>query len=143
MAMVYQFVSPALESPEDMSLEYDGAAVQVVFYDALGAQVNPVGQGRLFSKRMPGQSWLEEYPFAADEWRFNGPCLRVRLDLSGVTGYVSYRVYVWRVAYALDVSPSDAYTGEAAQVMLRDQAVAAYLTWYSGRIDAPFTRPPL
>lgn len=66
MATVYQFVSPALESPEDMSLEYDGAAVQVVFYDALGAQV-----------------------------------------------------------------------------MLRDQAVAAYLTWYSGRIDAPFTRPPL
>lgn len=58
MARVYQFVSPALESPE-MSLDFEGAVVQLRFFDALGAQ-----------------------------------------------------------------------------------DIAAYLTWYSGRLDAPFLRPP-
>ena len=115
MAQVYQFVSPATDSPE-MSLDYDGAAVQIVFFDALGAPVNPNGQGKLYA-RGAGNSWREEYPFAADEWRFNGPCRQVRIDLAGMSGFNSYRVYVWRVSYALDVAPSGAYTGEAAQVM--------------------------
>lgn len=115
MAQIYQFTSPATLSPQ-MSLDYDGAAVQIVFFDPNGAQVNPVGQGRLFA-RSSGAAWREEYPFSADEWRFNGPCQQVQIDLSDVTGFDSYRVYVWRVVYAMDVAPSGAYTGEAAQVM--------------------------
>ena len=115
MAQVYQFTSPATESAE-MSLDFDGAAVQVVFYDAMGAPVNPIGHALLHS-RGAGFSWHEQYPFAADEWRFNGPCRQVRIDLSGVTGYTSYRVYVWRCLHSVDMTPTGSYTGESAAVM--------------------------
>jgi len=115
MAQVYQFASPATESPE-MSLDFDGAAVQIVFLDGAGQPVNPTGTPLLLS-RGAGFSWREQFPFAADEWRFNGPCRQVSVDLAGVTGYTSYRVYVWRCLHSVDMTPTGSYTGESAAVM--------------------------
>jgi hypothetical protein len=37
--------------------------------------------------------------------------------------------------------PNTAYL--LRQTMLSSQDIAAYITWYSGRLDAPFLRPPL
>jgi len=98
MAQVYQFVSPATLSPE-MSLDFEGAAVQVVFYDALGVPVNPNGQGKLYAR-------------------------------GGTRPTGHERIFKPNTAYLL------------RQRMISAQDIAAYLTWYSGRLDAPFLRPP-
>lgn len=115
MAQVYQIASPDTQTPQ-MSHEYVGAVVQLDFFDGAGNLVTPVGRPRVERKRLSPESdeWVEVGRFASDDWRFNSPCPRVRLDLSGVSGYASYRAYVWRTVHSLDLTPEQVYSGTRA-----------------------------
>lgn len=111
MAQVYQFTSPATESPQ-MSLDYDGAAVWVEFYDGAGDPVVPSGAPSVFRKLGQGVERLtQQLTRDANEWQFNGPCDRIRIDVSGVTGYGSYRVFVWRTLRPIPVMDPRLMTG--------------------------------
>lgn len=115
MAQVYQIASPDTQTPQ-MSHEYVGAVVQLDFFDGSGNPVTPVGRPRVERKRLSPNTddWVEVGRFDTNDWRFNSPCPRVRLDLSQVSGYASYRAYVWRTVHSLDITPEEVYTGTRA-----------------------------
>lgn len=117
MAMVYEIPHPATQTPE-MSLEYVGAAVYLVFYDAMGDEVVPTGTPRVERQRIDRpDTWVEVGKFAADEWRFNSPCARLRLNLAGVGGFATYRAFVWRTQQSLDLAPESVFSGMRAVTM--------------------------
>jgi hypothetical protein len=100
-----------------MSLDWDGAVARVRYFDGEGAQVYPPGRALLLSSIYEtGDDWQQIYAFDYDEWRFNGPASRVRLDLSGVTGYTTYDLTIWRGDNPIALIPGGAFTGEAALV---------------------------
>lgn len=102
---------------EPMSLDWDGALVAFLFFDGSGDPVGVSGMPAVYQSLYDaGDIWKPVYPFATGEWRFNGPASRVRVDLSGVTGFASYRVIVWRTADPMSLIPDGAYTGLRALV---------------------------
>lgn len=123
MAMVYQFVSPALESPE-MSLDFEGAVVQLRFFDALGAPVAVSGLPRVYQRFGPAE--FEVQLFGTNDWRFNGPCDQVRVDLASVTGFAAYRVLVWRTADPLPVMDPRLLTGTTNPRLRVDPAQTSF-----------------
>ena len=111
MAQVYQFTSPATESPE-MSLDYDGAAVWVEFYDGSGEPVVSSGRPLVYCKLGASiERPVQQFTMGANEWQFNGPCDQIRIDVTGVTGYASYRVFVWRALRPIPVMDPRLMTG--------------------------------
>lgn len=100
-----------------MSFDWDGALVAFMFYDGAGLPVAVSGMPQVFQSLYPiGDVWKPVYPFATGEWRFNGPASRVRISLTGVTGYVTYRVLVWRTNDPMPLIPDGSYTGLRALV---------------------------
>lgn len=105
---VYPIANGATTAP-NMGSEYNGGTVTFSFFDAGGAPVIPVGVPRVF--RSVGLIEREVYQFAKNEWRFNGPANRVRIDLTGLTGYTTYSASVWRSSDPVDMIPDGAYSG--------------------------------
>lgn len=101
-----QTISPA------MGLDSSGALVSFLFYDAGGLPASVVGlptvQRSLYDS---GNIFQGVYPFGTNEWRFNGPASRIKIDLTGVTGYTTYRVIIWRTNDPLDMTPDGAFSG--------------------------------
>lgn len=100
-----------------MSFDWDGAIVAFMFYDGAGLPVAVSGMPSVYrSLYSAGDAWNQVQAFATGEWRFNGPAARVRVDLTGVTGYVTYRVLICRMNDPIALIPDGAYTGLRAQV---------------------------
>lgn len=101
-----QTISPA------MGLDASGALVSFLFYDAGGLPVAVTGLPTVSrSLYDTGDIFQGVYPFSTNEWRFNGPASRVKVDLTGVTGYTTYRVIIWRTDDPLDMTPDGAFSG--------------------------------
>lgn len=116
MAMRYHINNGETISPA-MNWDWDGAVVSALFYDAVGMPVSPTGEVLLYrSMYDSGDVWQRVYQFAMDEWRFNGPASRVKVDLSGVTGYSTYKVVIWRTDDPVTLIPGGAYVGDSAAV---------------------------
>lgn len=93
---------------QPMPAEYGGAVVTFQFSGS------PFGTPRVFRAF---QGFEVEVPqFAKNEWRFNGPAETVRVDLSGVTGFVSYRATVWRTTGPVSVIAEGSANGTRANV---------------------------
>lgn len=101
-----QTVSPA------MGLDSCGALISFLFFDAGGLPVSVVGlptvQRSLYDS---GNIFQGVYPFGTNEWRFNGPASRIKINLTGVTGFTTYRVIIWRTNDPLDMTPDGAFSG--------------------------------
>lgn len=104
-----QTTSPA------MGLDWSGALVSFLFFDAGGLPVAVTGLPTVSrSLYDTGDIFQSINPFATNEWRFNGPASRVRISLAGVTGYTTYRVVIWRTDEPLELIPDGAYVGRRA-----------------------------
>lgn len=102
---------------EAMSLDWDGGRVSFLFTDSSGDPVTVTGMPLVYQTAYPfGDLWKQVLPFSDGEWLFNGLASRVRVDLSGVSGYDSYRVVVTRYDDPLPMVPEGAYTGLRAVV---------------------------
>lgn len=100
-----------------LSPEHIGAMVTILFYDGAGVPVKPVGLPVIErSAYALGGNWQPVEPFNYNEWRFNAYAQRVRVNLSGVTGFSSYVVEVFRTAEPLAMIPDGAFTGVRAMV---------------------------
>lgn len=74
----------------------------------------PVGIPRVF--RLFAGSEIEVPQFGKNEWRFNGACERVRIDLTGVTGYTAYSATCWRSGSPVPIEPEGISAGTRALV---------------------------
>jgi len=107
-----QTISPA------MALDWDGCLVSFLFFDAGGLPVSVVGLPAVSQSIYDtGNIFKTVQPFAVGEWRFNGPASRVKVSLTGVTGYTTYRVIIWRTADPMIMTPDGAFTGLRAMVI--------------------------
>lgn len=100
-----------------MSFDWDGAMVAFLFFDGAGLPVDVSGMPTVYrSLYDEGDIWKQVYAFSTGEWRFNGPAARVRIDLTGVTGYVSYQAVIVRTDDPMTLIPDGAYVGLRALV---------------------------
>lgn len=107
----YPILFPATQTA-DMGAEFVGCMVVVLFYDAGGNPVVPSGVPIVEkSSYAGGGQWKPVEMFAAGEWRCNGYIERIRLNLTGVTGYADYRAEVIRMAEPIPMIPDGAFTG--------------------------------
>lgn len=101
-----QTISPS------MGMDASGALISFLFYDAGGLPVSVAGLPTVSrSLYDSGNIFQAVNPFSTNEWRFNGPASRIKIDLTGVTGYTTYRVIIWRTADPLDMTPDGAFSG--------------------------------
>lgn len=112
MATLYRIDDGETLSPL-MSYGWEGAWVRLFFYDADGNEVQPTGAKPVL-RRERGANWRTVNPIAPNEWAFNGPCIKVQLSLTGVTGYSSYKAEVWRSSQPVDLAPDGLYMGVRA-----------------------------
>lgn len=101
-----QTVSPV------MNLDSCSAIVSFLFYDAGGLPVAVTGTPSVSrSLYETGNIFQTVNPFSTNEWRFNGPAARVKIDLTGVTGFTTYRVLIWRLNEPIQMIPDGAFSG--------------------------------
>lgn len=106
------FIENGQTVSQAMGLDFSGALVSFLFYDAGGLPVAVAGLPTVSrSLYDSGDVFMGIYPLATNEWRFNGPASRVKIDLTGVTGYTTYRVIIWRTNDPLDMTPDGAFSG--------------------------------
>ena len=98
----------------NMGAGHSGGVVSFEFFNAGGAPVIPVGVPRVF--RTGGSVELEVQQFGRNEWRFNGLTTLVRVDLTGLTGYASYRASVWRTEGDVCMVPDGSFSGTRAVI---------------------------
>lgn len=108
MPIVHTIPSGQTTTP-NMGAGYSGGVVSFEFFNAGGAPVIPVGVPRVF--RTGGSVEVEVPQFARNEWRFNGLTTFVRVDLTGLTGFSSYRATVWRTEHDVLTIPDGAFVG--------------------------------
>lgn len=107
----YPISSPSNET-DAMGAEFIGCMVVILFFDAGGVSVTPSGIPIVErSTYVSGGSWIPVEMFAKGEWRCNGYIDRIRLNLTGVTGYTTYRAEVIRTAESMPMIPDGAFTG--------------------------------
>lgn len=92
-----------------MSTDFAGGVLAFSFTGS------PVGAPRVF--RTFAGSEIEVPQFSKNEWRFNGACEQVRIDLTGVTGYSEYSATCWRSGYPVPIEPEGISNGSRALVM--------------------------
>lgn len=101
-----QTVSPV------MNLDSCSAIISFLFYDAVGLPVSVTGTPSVSrSLYETGNIFQTVNPFSTNEWRFNGPAARVKIDLTGVTGFTTYRVLIWRLNEPIQMIPDGAFSG--------------------------------
>lgn len=110
MAALYEIRNGELTLDEPMSRSFQGAIVQLFFYNGAGVQVTPTGAVPKL-QRDYGDQFRPVYPVGENEWQFNGPCTNILLDLTGVTGYSTYRAIVWRSVPTLPLADPSLTTG--------------------------------
>lgn len=114
MSMRY-YINNGETISDNQSLDWDGAAVYVLFFDALGDPAIVTGLPLIYRTIYEsGDLWQPVLPFSNGEWRFNGPARRVRVDMSGVSGYTTYQVVIWRTDDPMTLIPDGAFTGRRA-----------------------------
>lgn len=103
---------------EPQSWDYDGGRVTFLFYDGAGLPVAVTGVPRVYRSiyNSGDVDWQVVNIFAANEWVFNGPCSRIKIDLAGVTGYVTYQVVIWRTDDPIPLIPDGAFSGFRAMI---------------------------
>ena len=110
------FIENGQTVSESMSFDWDGAMIAFLFFDGAGQPAIVAGMPLVYrSLYQVGDSWKLVQPFETGEWRFNGPAARVRVDLSLVTGFASYRVVIWRTDNPLPTTPDGVYVGLRAE----------------------------
>lgn len=99
-----------------MSWDFDGGRVAFLFFDGAGQPVAVTGVPRVYRSiyNSGDVDWQVVNIFAANEWLFNGPCSRIKIDLTGVTGFVSYQAVIWRTDDPIPLIPDGAFTGMRA-----------------------------
>lgn len=101
-----------------MPLDWSGCLVSFLFFDAGGlpAQVSglPVVSQSLYEA---GSIFKAVQPLSNGEWVFNGPASRIKIDLSGVTGFSSYRVIIWRTDEPMPMIPGGVFSGDRAMMI--------------------------
>lgn len=106
------FIENGQTTSDAMGLDWSGALVSFLFFDAGGLPVAVTGLPSVSrSLYDAGNIFQPVNPFSTNEWRFNGPASRVRVSLAGVTGYTTYRVIIWRTDEPLEMTPDGAFTG--------------------------------
>lgn len=116
---IYRIPNGQTVTTEFMSMEYMGAVVFLFFYNGVGVQVTPTGTPAV--TRLVGSRYVPVSQYGQDEWRFNGPSDRVKIDLTGVSGFTTYEGYVWRTDHSIDMVPPGAFSG------LRAMTVQSYV----------------
>lgn len=125
MAAIYEIRNGETTLSEPMSLSFQGAIVRLFFYDAMGAQVTPTGAVPVL-QRDDGAFWRTVYPSDANEWQFNGPCANILLNLTGATGYTTYRAIIWRSVPTLPLGDPRLLTGTTNPRMRVDVAQTGF-----------------
>ena len=110
MAALYEIRNGETTLSEPMSRSFQGAIVQLFFYDGAGVQVTPTGAVPQL-QRDYGAEFRPVYPTGENEWQFNGPCTNILLSLAGVTGYSTYRAIVWRSVPTLPLADPSLMAG--------------------------------
>lgn len=116
---VYRIPNGQTVTTETMSQEYDGAVIFIFFYNGSGVQVTPTGTPTV--SRLVGARYVGVFQYGQDEWRFNGPADRVKIDLAGVSGFTTYEAFVWRTSHSVEMIPPGAFSG------LRAMTVQSYV----------------
>lgn len=97
---------------EPMSLDWDGGRVSFLFFDGAGDPATITGTPLVYITPYPtGDLWREVMLLSAGEWLFNGIISRVKVDLSGVAGFVTYRVVVSRSDDPIPMIPDGTFVG--------------------------------
>lgn len=98
---------------EAMSWDYDGGRLSFLFFDGAQQPVAVTGVPRVYRTiyNTGDTGWQPANIFATNEWLFNGPCSRIKIDLTGVTGFASYQAVIWRNDDPVPMIPDGAYTG--------------------------------
>lgn len=100
---------------EPMGWDWDGAQLAFLFFDPSGDPATVTGMPLVYrSLYDSGDSWQLVEPFKNNDWRANGPISRFRVDLTGVSGYDSYQVLIWRTDDPMTLIPDGAFTGMRA-----------------------------
>ncbi len=111
MSYRYPIIGPATTT-ERMGPDYIGGMVFIRFFDEVGLSVEPVGEPLVYrSHHAIWDHWHPVEPFNRGEWRFNAYAQRVKIDLSGVTGYATYKADVYRSHDAISMIPDGSFTG--------------------------------
>lgn len=106
------FIENGQTTSSAMSLDWSGALVSFLFFDAGGLPVAVTGLPSVSrSLYDTGDIFQTVNPFSTNEWRFNGPASRVRVSLAGVAGYTTYRVLIWRTEDPLEMIPDGSFSG--------------------------------
>jgi hypothetical protein len=100
---------------EVMPPDYIGAIIYVFFYDAGGVQVTPVNNPVV--SVLVGSRYIPIGRYGQDEWRYNGIADRVKVDVTGVTGYSTYKVEVHRSGEPVDMAPIGVFVGTRAMTV--------------------------
>lgn len=98
---------------ETMSWDFDSGEVKFLYFNGAGAPVVATGTPKVYvSIHNSGNTdWEEVLPFETNKWIFNGSISRVRVDLTGVSGYTAYQVVIWRGDSPQTLIPDGAFTG--------------------------------
>lgn len=103
---------------EPMSLDWDGGRVSFLFFDAMGDPATVTGTPLVYqTPYQTGDLWSEVLLFSTGEWLFNGLASRVKIDLSGVSGFTTYRAVISRADEPFPMIPQGAFVGLRAMTM--------------------------
>jgi hypothetical protein len=110
MAMIYEMQRGVLESVP-MSLDYDAGLAVIQYYNAGGVEITPAGVATIsVSPTLTGENFKQVSPASLGQWSFDGPCVRLRVSLSG-TNAASARIVIWRGFDAGSGIPPGAFSG--------------------------------
>lgn len=110
MAAFYRIKQGETESPVmDASA---ASMVALVTYFNGSTPVQPTTEATLsISPDATGETFTTLNPFGKGEWRYNGPVVRVRINLAGVAGVTSASVTIWRDDESVETFPPGVFSG--------------------------------
>lgn len=113
MAAIYRIKQGETESPV-MDASAAAMVVLVTYFNG-ASPVQPATDAALsISPDATGETFTPLASYGKGEWRYNGPVVRVRLDVTGMAGVTSAVAFIWRDDEALEAAPPGAYSGTRA-----------------------------
>ena len=110
MAAIYRIKQGDTDSPV-----MDGSAASMVvlvsYYNGASV-VQPAKEGVLsISPDASGETFVPLTQYGKGEWRYNGPVVRARLDITGVAGVTSAAAFIWRDDESVENFPPGVFSG--------------------------------